>query len=213
VRRPSFASVVALLALFIALGGPAQAAKFVEGKLRKNSVSGPQVKNHSLQTRDLSRSAVRALQTPRNGSVTAPKLAANAVTATAIADRAIGASDIALNSLTGSQIADGSLTAREVGRFYGRFQLSDNIPALMAEHCWSGVPTGLAAERAGADISQDVVLVTPDASWPQDQLTLTVKVESTASARGRFVLAACNSGQGTTAAFKPSFSYVIIGLP
>ena len=125
----------------------------------------------------------------------------------------MGAADIALNSLTASQIADGSLTAREVGRFYGRFQLSVNIPALNPGHCWSGVPTGLAAERAGADISQDVVLVTPDASWPQDQLTLTVKVENTQPTRGRFVLAACNADSSPTTAFKPSFSYVIIGLP
>jgi hypothetical protein len=213
VKRPSSASVVALLALFIALGGPAQAAKFVDGKLRKNSVGSPQVKNRSLKTEDLSRSTVRSLQTPRDGSVTSPKLAANAVTATAIADRSIGAADVALNSLTGSQIADGSLTAREIGRFYGRFSLSANIPALQPGHCWSGVPTGLAAERAGADISQDVVLVTPDASWPQDQLTLTVKVESTASVRGRFVLAACNAGSSGTTAFKPSFSYVVIDLP
>jgi len=214
VKRPSFASVIALLALFIALGGPAQAAKFVDGKLRKNSVGSSQVTDRSLKTRDLSRSAVRELQTPRDGSVIAPKLAANAVTATAIADRSIGAADIALNSITGSQIADGSLNAREIGRFYGRFQLSDNIPALSHGQCWSGVPTGLAAERAGADISQDVVLVTPDASWPQDQLTLTVKVENTQPTRGRFVLAACNAGNsGPTTAFKPSFSYVVIGLP
>jgi len=214
VKRPSFASVIALLALFIALGGPAQAAKFVDGKLRKNSVSSTQVKDRSLKTRDLKRSAVRELQTPRSGSVTASTLAANAVTSTAIADQTVGAADVALNSLTGAQIADGSLNAREVGRFYGRFQLSDSIPALSHGQCWSGVPTGLAAERAGADIAQDVVIVTPDASWPQDQLTLTVKVENTQPTRGRFVLAACNAGNsGATTAFKPSFSYVIIGLP
>ncbi len=206
-KRPSFASVIALLALFIALGGPAEAAKVAK------RVTSRDVKDHSLQTRDLSRKAVRALQTPRDGSVTAPKIAANAVTATAIADRSVGAADIALNAITASQIADGSLTAREVGRFYGRFQLSVNIPALTHGQCWSGVPTGLAPERAGADISQDVVLVTPDASWPQDQLTLTVKVENTQPTRGRFVLAACNASSGQTTAFKPSFSYVIIGLP
>jgi hypothetical protein len=207
VKRPSFASVIALLALFIALGGPAEAAKVV------HRVTSRDVKDHSLQTRDLSRKAVRTLQTPRDGSVTTPKLAPDAVTATAIADRSVGAADIALNAITGSQIADGSLTAREVGRFYGRFSLSANIPALNPGHCWSGVPAGLAAERAGADISQDVVLVTPDATWPQDQLTLTVKVESTQPTRGRFVLAACNAGNSATTAFKPSFSYVVIGLP
>ena len=206
-RRPSFATGVALLALFIALGGPAEAAKVVK------RVTSRDVKDHSLKLRDLSHGAVRTLRTPRDGSVTASKLAPNAVTATAIADRSVGAGDIAVNAITGTQIADGSLTAREVARFYGRFQLSDNIPALNHGQCWSGVPTGLAAERANADISQDVVLATPDASWPQDQLTLTLKVESAQSQRGRFVLAACNAGQGQTTAFKPSFSYVIIGLP
>jgi hypothetical protein len=207
VKRPSFATVVALLALFVALGGPAEAAKVVK------RVTSRDVKDHSLKVRDLSRGAVKTLQTPRDGSVTAGKLAPGAVTSTAIADRSISAGDIAINSLSATQIADGSLNAREIGRFYGRFQLSDSIPALNHGQCWSGVPAGLAAEQADADISRDVVLVTPDASWPQDQLTLTVKVESTQARRGRFVLAACNAGTGQTTAFKPSFSYVIIGLP
>lgn len=206
-RRPSFASVVALLALFIALGGPAEAAKVAK------RVGSRDVKDHSLKVRDLSRRAVKQLQTPRNGSVTAAKIAPNAVTSTAIADRSIGAGDIAVNSLSATQIADGSLNAREIARFYGRFQLTDPVPALNHGQCWSGVPAGLAAEQADADISRDAVLVTPDASWQQDQLTLTVKVESTQARRGRFVLAACNAGTGQTTAFKPSFSYVIIGLP
>ena len=71
-KRPSFASVIALLALFIALGGPAQAAKFVDGKLRKNSVGSPQVTDRSLKTRDLSRGAVHELQTPRDGGIALP---------------------------------------------------------------------------------------------------------------------------------------------
>jgi hypothetical protein len=207
VKRPSFATVVALLALFIALGGPAEAAKVAK------RVTSRDVKDHSLKVRDLSRNAVNELQTPRDGSVTAAKLAPGAVTSGAIADRSINAGDIAINSLSGTQIADGSLNAREIARFYGRFQLSDSIPALNHGQCWSGVPAGLAAEQAGADISRDVVLVTPDASWPQDNLTLTVKVESTQARNGRFVLAACNAGSGATTALKPSFSYAIIGLP
>ena len=206
-RRPSFATAIALLALFIALGGPAEAAKVVK------RVTSRDVKDHSLQVRDLSRRAVTTLQTPRDGSVTASKLVPGSVTSAAIADRTINAGDIAINALGGLQIADGSLTARELARFYGRFKVSDSIPALDHGDCWSGVPTGLAAEKAGVDISQDVVLVTPDATWPQDQLSLTVKVESTSPKRGRFVLAACNVGQGRTAPFNPTFSYVILDLP
>ena len=206
-RRPSFATTIALLALFIALGGPAEAAKVVK------RITSRDVKDHSLKVRDLSRDAVRTLRTPRDGSVTTAKIAGGAVTSAGILDRTINAGDVATNSLTGVQIADGSLTARELARFYGRFRLSDSIPALDHGKCWSGVPAGLAAEAAGVDISQDVVLVTPDATWPQDQLSLTVKVESTAAKRGRFVLAACNVGSGSSTAFKPSFSYLILDLP
>jgi hypothetical protein len=207
VRRPSFATTIALLALFIALGGPAEAAKVVK------RITSRDVKDHSLKVRDLTHDAVRTLQTPRDGSVTTAKIAAGAVTSAGILDRTINAGDVATNSLTGAQIADGSLTARELARFYGRFRLSDSIPSLDHGKCWSGVPAGLAAEAAGADISQDVVLVTPDATWPQDQLSLTVKVESTVAKRGRFVLAACNVGSGQSMAFKPSFSYLILDLP
>ena len=206
-RRPSFATTIALLALFVALGGPAEAAKVVK------RITSRDVKDHSLKVRDLTRDAVRTLQTPRDGSVTTAKIAAGAVTSAGILDRTINAGDVATNSLTGAQIADGSLTARELARFYGRFKLSDSIPSLDHGKCWSGVPAGLAAEAAGADISQDVVLVTPDATWPQDQLSLTVKVESTVAKRGRFVLAACNVGGGQSLAFKPSFSYLILDLP
>ena len=205
--RPSFAAVIALLALFVALGGPAEAAKVVK------RITSRDVKDHSLQVRDLTRKAVETLQTPRDGSITATKLAPAAVTSAAIADRSITAADLATNSVGAAQIADGSLTARELARFYGRFKLSDAIPALDHGDCWSGVPAGLAAERAGVDISQDVVLVTPDATWPQNQLSLTVKVESTAAKRGRFVLAACNVGSGQSQPFKPSFSYVVLDLP
>jgi hypothetical protein len=216
-RRPSAATVIALLALFVALGGPAQAARVVR------SVTSGDVKDRSLKTRDLSRATVRGLKTPRNNSVTAaklvdgsvvgPKLAPQAVDSRVIVDRSVRGTDIGLGAVTATEVADGSLTARELGRFYGRFQLKDPIPALPEGDCWSGVPSGLAAERANADISQDLVLVTPDATWPHNQLTLTVKTESTTPKRGRFVLAACNVGDGPTAAFRPSFRYLVVDVP
>ena len=206
-RRPSFATVVALLALFVALGGPAEAARVAR------KVTGADVKDHSLKARDLSRGAVRSLRTPRDGSVTRPKLAPAAVDSAVIVDRSVAGIDVGLGALGAAEIADGSLTARELGRFYGRFQLKDPIPPLGFGDCWSGVPSGLAAERAGADISQDLVLVTPDATWPQNQLTLTVKSEVARPKPGRFVLAACNVGGGQTAAFRPSFRYLIVDVP
>src|SRR5215212_7194322 len=139
--------LIALLALFVALGGPAQAARVAK------RVTSSDVQDRSLKVRDLSKRAVETLRTPRdasvteakiaNGSVTRDKLGPGAVGATAIADRSVGSSDLGINAVTGTNIADGSLTARELGRFYGRFQLADPIPALGHGDCWSGVLSGL----------------------------------------------------------------------
>jgi hypothetical protein len=223
VKRPSFATCIALLALFIALGGPAHAARFVDGKLRKGAVTSASVKDRSLKTRDLSRKAVRELRsTPDgsisevkivNGAVTQRKLAPGSVTSGAIADRSVGAADLGANSVTGTQVADGTLNARDLGRFYGRFQLAAPIPALNAGECWSGVPADLAAERAKADITHDLVFVTPDSTWPEKKLSFNVKLEPASPKPGRFTLAACNMTLTASQPFTPSFRYLVIELP
>src|SRR5262245_2774117 len=64
VRRPSPALIIALVALFVALGGPAQARRLINGHdIRKGTVTSRQVKDHSLTTGDLRPSAVRSLRT------------------------------------------------------------------------------------------------------------------------------------------------------
>ena len=83
VSRPSPAMVVALLALIVALGGSAYAAKKIGSKqLKKNAVTTKKIKN---------------------GAVTGSKIANNAVTTGKIADNAVTAGKIAgatLDSLT-----------------------------------------------------------------------------------------------------------------
>ena len=63
-RRPSAALVVALLALFVAVGGPAEAARLIGSK---------DVKNRSLKTEDLSKKAVRTLRATPPDSIGAPR--------------------------------------------------------------------------------------------------------------------------------------------
>jgi hypothetical protein len=83
-RRPSAATVIASVALFAAVGGPAEAARLINGKLiRKGTVSSKQVKDRSLTTRDLSRSAYATLRAIPEGSVGAAQLTPGAVTAAA----------------------------------------------------------------------------------------------------------------------------------
>ena len=221
--------VVALLALFVALGGPAEAARLINGKLlKRGSVTGKAVKDRSLGMRDLSKQSIRRLQaTPAgsvteariaNGAVTPGKLAPGAVGSAAIAaggvssgnlaGGAVGSPQVADNSLTGTDIADGGLSANDIGRFWGQF--SAKVPAVPADSCWSGEPVGLAAERAGANISKDVVLVTPGPQWPDEQLSLTVRQSGN---RSRFVLIGCNPTKAASTAATVLFNYVIVDVP
>jgi hypothetical protein len=213
-RRPSFATGIALLALFIALGGPAEAQRL----LRKGSVNSTAVKDRSLKVRDLSRKTVRELRETRNSSITEAKLANRSVTpgklapgavgTDAIADRAVGPVDLMTGAVNSAAVADGSLAAPDVARFWGRFSVS--VPAVAAGHCWSGEPTGLAPEQVGADISQDLVLAMPGSQWPEDRLSFTVRSSAN---RARFVLAGCNRTLDHQPAFEVGFRYVVIDLP
>ena len=203
-RRPSFAAVVALLALFVALGGPAEAQRL----LGKGSVTSRAVKDRSLKVSDLNRKTVRRLQATPNSAITEAKLANSSVTPGKLAPAAVGTAAIADNSVTGADVANGSLTASDLGRFWGRFRI--DVPAVAQGTCWSGEPAGLAPELAGADISQDVVLVTPDSRWPEDRLAFTVRNSANPM---RFVLAGCNRTMAEVPAFEVAFRYVIIDLP
>ena len=210
-RRPSFATIVALLALFVALGGPAEAQRLI-GKGKVTSVS---VKDRSLKLQDLSRRTVRRLQAAPNNSITEAKLANGAVTRGKLAPGAVGGAAIDDGSIVGSDIANGSLSAAQIGRFWGRFRAT--IGPIQFGKCWSGEPAGLAPELAGTDISNDLVLVMPDDHWIERRVTFTVRASSDPR---RFVLAACNVGipvDGGTGSIverhEVGFRYVIIDLP
>jgi hypothetical protein len=206
VKRPSFATVVALLALFIALGGPAEAQKL----LGRGDVDSRVVKDRSLKTRDLSRRAVRDLRSTPNGSITEAKIANRAITPGKLAASAVGAGAIADSAVGSAQIANGSITAADLGRFWGRFR--STIGPIPPGSCWSGEPTGLPPELAGVDISNDLILAQPDDRWVERRVTFNVRPSSNP---GRFVLAACNVGlpADELEAREVSFRYLIIDLP
>ena len=84
------------------------------------------------------------------------------------------------------------------------------VPRVNPGTCWAAEPAGLAPERAGADISQDLVVVTPDSFWPSDRLAFTVK--NSGDTR-RFVLSGCNRSGGVVQPFEVGFRYLVINLP
>jgi hypothetical protein len=134
-RHPSPALVVASLALFVALGGPAQAKRLIDGSdIKRGTIRSTQIKDGTIATRDLSRSAERTLRTPAaksvttariadgavtalqlgTGAVTGTKLAPGVVSSPAIADGSVGTADLADGGTTSAKLADGSVTGAKI---------------------------------------------------------------------------------------------------
>jgi len=82
--RITFANVVSCLALFVAIGGSAYAAK----QLPKNSVGSPQIKKNAVKTGDIARNAVKVGKLAKE-AVKAGKLAKNAVPTNRLRDNAV----------------------------------------------------------------------------------------------------------------------------
>ncbi|HMJ35725.1 MAG TPA: hypothetical protein VK501_17600 [Baekduia sp.] len=107
--------VVALLALFVALDGPATAARLIDGKsIKRNSITNQQIRNGTLGTQDLSKTAVKRLQTTPTGSVATRQLAARAVDASKIADGAVGTGALAPKAVDGTRLGDGAVGSVQV---------------------------------------------------------------------------------------------------
>jgi hypothetical protein len=203
-RRPSPALVVALIALFVALGGPAGAASLIRGsQIKKNSITSRQIKNHSLSTKDLSRRAVRSLRITPAGSVTESKLANGAVTSAKLGGAAVTGAKLARASVGPIQVADHSLTATDIARFAGSFTAT--VSATADNAYW-------AQERqfTGADISNDIVYVMPGTNWPRDQLAFTV--QSSPHPDG-FVISGCNRSGKPSPPRSVVFRYIVFHLP
>jgi hypothetical protein len=176
--------LVALLALFIALGGPAQAKRaLIDGKLlRTSSVTSRAIKNGTVAKADLSKRAVKSLTaTPNNsvrtqqivdGQVLAADVGANAVTSAALAPGSVTASKLAAGAIGGGSVANGSLQTLDIGSFAGAvsvpsFNFTGDEPCQAAE--------ADAAPVAGSpNIADDIVDVTPPAGWP-DTVVVTGK--------------------------------------
>jgi hypothetical protein len=218
--------VVALLALFVALGGPAQARRLIDGKdIKKGSIRSAQIKDRTITLRDINPLVVRQLESTRpnsitesmlvNGAVTANKLGSGAVTAGKLSGGAVTSGAIADGAVTGAKIADGSLTTADIARFAGRFRVTQQYLGTIAKHsCTTREPQGLAPEQAGADISLDAVLVTPLSRSLDERLALTAST-SGATQPSRFVLSFCNPTDDdvTVPTNGVTFSYVVFDVP
>jgi hypothetical protein len=240
-RRPSPSAVIAIVALFVAVGGPAQAARLIGGDdIKKGAVGSKHVKDRSIKPRDLSRGAVQSLMatpmrsivdahladaavttralapgsvltgTVGDNSLTAADLASssvgteevgdNAVGQTEIRNNGVGASEIVDNAIDGGEIIDGGLSVRDVARGAGSFEWE--IGTLAPEQCETDW-----VQLAGAQISGDLVLVSPISGWPRD---LVYTANGTGS-EVEFKIQACNRGGAPVAGAKYLFNFAFLG--
>ena len=212
--------VVALIALFIALGGPAEAKKRLidGGLLRKNTVTGLAIKNGTIAKADLSKTAVRSLTaTPAgsvgsaqivDGQVLAPDLGAGSVGPNQLAAGAVTASKLAADSIGGGSVANGSLQTVDIGSFAGAVQVNTFRAFTTSEPCQvfpaAATPTG-----GQPNIADDVVVVSPPASWPE-----TVIVTGKPSVDNTIRIIACWTGQLPVPTPDPTvFRYVTFDSP
>jgi hypothetical protein len=198
--------VVALIALFIALGGPAEAKKVIDGQLlKRNSVTGRAIKNGSVAKADLSKSAVKSLErTPSNSvrseqiaddQVLAPDLGPGAVTSPALAAGSVTSSKLAADSIGSGSVANGSLQTLDIGSFTGgvltdfeKFIPNTADPTLDRRCQAASAPA--AAIGGQPNIADDVVLVSPPSSWPE-----TVVVTGKPGANNTIRVIACWTGE------------------
>ena len=177
--------VVALIALFVALGGPAQAKKRLldGGLIRKNTVTGTAIKNGTVSKADLTKGAVRSLTaTPArsvrsaqivDGQVLAPDLGAGSVGQAQLAAGGVTASKLAADSIGGGSVANGSLQTVDIGSFTGSVNVDFASFDRDGNRCQVAEAPAMAA-GGQPNLADDVVAVSPPSGW-SDFLIVTGK--------------------------------------
>lgn len=166
-HRPSPSMVIALIALFVAMGGGAYAATSIPA----HSVGTKQLKNKSVGTQKLKDKSV-GTQKLKNKSVGTKKLKNEAVTSAKVKDHSLLANDFKEGQLpAGPQGPEGpagtALAYAEVeaggtlvtGRYKGIAQANVSSPSV-GVYCFGGLsftPTNVVAARQGGAASPGVV--------------------------------------------------------
>jgi hypothetical protein len=239
-RRPSPATLIAIAALFVALGGPARAARLIDGgEIKPGTVTSKQIDDRSLKERDLSQRAVRKLRATPDGSIAAADLAGGAVTTRAIAPGSVLSGSVGDNSLTAADLAPSSVGADEIGdNAVGQAEIRNNgVAALeIADQSIDGgeiIDGGLAARdiaRQVGTLQWSVKPLDPDKCEPKSVAIAGVDITgdhvliSPASPWPRdlfytvngthtaseFKLRACNHGLAAIPAATYTFNYAVI---
>jgi hypothetical protein len=128
VRRPGHATVVAYLALFVAIGGTAVAAKKIQSnEIAKNAVKTKKIADGAVTNPKIADFAVNG-QKLADEAVTEAKLAQDSVSGNKIQQAVIGTGKLRDAAVENSKIADGAVTGAKV--LDGSLGLADTAAVL-----------------------------------------------------------------------------------
>jgi hypothetical protein len=115
-RRPSHATVIAYLALFVAIAsGTAIAAKKIgPSGLKKNAVTTKKVANAAITTAKLKDDAVKGTKID-NRAVGEAQIEADAVTASKLAPNSVGTNKIRDDAVESAKLANGAVVEAKIG--------------------------------------------------------------------------------------------------
>jgi hypothetical protein len=171
-------SLIAMVALFVSLGGISYAAATINGsslvnksvagkKLKDKAVTGGKVKNDTLTGAQINESklgkvpsAATADQATSAASATNAQNAVNAQSATS-AQTAANATAIGDDTVSSSKVQDGTLTGQDVGRRAGTNSV--NIANVAANACESHA---VSIDPGDADMRDDAFAITFEQDWP-----------------------------------------------
>ena len=108
-RHLTFSNVIAVLALFVALGGGAYAAHVA----KKNSVTSRSIKNGAVTSADVKDNGLTGKDIA-DSSLSGTDVDDGSIRSADIADGSVIGSDVADSSVTGADVADGSISADDI---------------------------------------------------------------------------------------------------
>jgi hypothetical protein len=205
-RRPSHATVVAYLALFVALGGTSAVA--LSGS---NTVFSDDIANDNFNS-----------PTEGQGGLVASDLRAGSVGSSEVANGTLKAEDYGIGSVSGARIQDNNVTTLDLadGAIFGNdirdFSLNDEdvgeIALVNVEETFGTVGTGACRSTPvnaleGRNVSGDHLLLTPDGDTVSDIDFLTYSITEIS---GTAYITACNHNPTSVDDGTTRFSVLVI---
>jgi hypothetical protein len=211
--RISPASILAMVALFVALGGVSYAAATIgSAQIKDNSIRSKDVRNGTLTGKDVGADKLGGDEIAESSlgkvpSATAADTATSATSATTassaqnadLAANAAIAHSIVDNTVSGSKVQNGSLTGKDVGRQAGNTNVAVGVVA--ANACKQ---LAVDIDPTDADMRDDAFAMTAESTWP---LGLLYSTENSTSV-GFVRIDVCNVTNAAVDAGSQTFHWV-----